>query len=595
MNATIKTAIASLAVLALPFAARAQWITQRLNLKAGWNAIHLKVNPSDTSCAKVFADSRIKEVSWWNRDRLNDGTGSMITDFCNWYKDDPEACTFGRVVGDQRYLVRTTADMTLEVVGTPAIPKGTIYLGEYNLVGVNVNNLAAAGNEPTYYEYFQPFYYRTPSWCEVSPQNTMVRLSNSALIKDASKAVWLDAAGSGMATFTGPFLLTLGNADKTVNWTDDATLVRTITVKNTTSEERILHIERDSSLDPPTGERRSAGNVQLLRETIDWSGGFANRVYKQMAFPFTTNLAAGATFNLRLKPDTSRMAATAAGDYMSVLTISDKGSTIGGEKRPDGTCLYRVGVSAAGSLMSQELAAGAGLWVGTVVLAEVNRAKMMSSAEPEWDPDRLVPAPHPFQFRLLVHVDANRTARIVKEVFTAKASPEAATMLLADRDTAVAFRGEYPKGSITRTSSANFPFMSPLALYGGRFMAPGDTISGTFTQAYDDKTNPFVHAFHPQHDNVEFNNQKPTKLASGDEGRGEYESWSVTREISLTFADEDPTGAAGVEWNRSVTGGVYEETVSGLTGQGKPVKTRGIFRLMRVNDVDTLHAGGVLD
>ena len=230
-----------------------------------------------------------------------------------------------------------------------------------------------------------------------------------------------------------------------------------------------------------------------------------------------------------------------------------------------------------------------------MVLAQVNRAKMLGSSNPEWDADALLTAPHPFQFRLLLHVDENGKAKILKEVFTAKADAGADTMLLTDRKTAIAFRGEYPNGTIRRTSSANFPFMAPLALTGGTFMKPDDTITGTITQAYDDKTNPFVHAFHPQHDNVEFNNQKPSTLEDGASGVGDYESWSVTRKISLQFLESDPSNAAGEEWNRSVTGGLYDETVTGLIGQGKPITTRGIFRLTRVKDVKALHSGGVLD
>ena len=595
----MKIVAASFALFALSLTAQAQWITQRINLKPGWNAIHLKVNPSVTDCATVFSSPNIDEVTWWNRDRISDGTGSAIVDSFNWYRDPSkaEACTFGHVVGDQRSLVHATSIVQLDIIGTPAIPKGTIYLGESNLVGVNVNNLVSSGNEPTYYEYFAPFYYRTPSWYEVSAENTPVRLSNSAKITDASKAVWLDAGGSGatgIATFTGPFLLTLGNSDKTVNWTDDATAVRTITVKNISSEARILLIDRNSSLEPPTGERRCAGDVALLRDTIDWSAGYANHTYVPMSFPFTTNLAAGASFDLGLKPDVSRMAATDAGDYMSVLVISDKGSTIAGESRPDGTCLYRVGVSAAGTLAANEQAVAAGLWVGTVVLGEVNRAKMLSSddaVDGQWDSTRMLTAPHPFQFRLLVHVDGSRNAKILNEVFTAKATSDADTQLLANRDAAIAFRARYPNGTIRRSASANFPFMEPLALEGGAFMDGGATLSATYTQQYDDKTNPFVHSFHPQHDNIAFNNQRPSKLGSGDEGRGEYESWGVTREISLTFTSEDPTGAASADaWNRTITGGIYEETVHGLTGQGKPIKTRGAFRLTKVNDCPTLTA-----
>ncbi len=589
----------SCVVIALPFGARAQWMTQRFNLVQGWNAIHLKMNPPDTLCETVFDDAAITKVSWWNRDRLDDGTGSAITDFCNWYRSGGEPSTFQRVIGDKRYLVYCESATTLDVVGTPAIPSGTIYLGEYNLVGVNVPNNAGA-SAPTYYEYFMPFYYRTPSWYGVPAEDSSakVRFSNSALASDASTAVWLEALGTGTATFTGPFLLALGNSDQTLAWTDDASVVRTITIKNTSSEDRVLRIERNSSLPPPAGHGTCTGDIALLRETIDWSGGYANAVYvpflNDTTTYFTTNLASGATFELRLKPDTSKMSAS-SGDYMSILVISDKGSVISGESRPAGTCLYRVGAFASGSLMESSLSSAAGLWVGTVVLAQVNRAKTLSSAEPEWGSDNLFTAPHPFQFRLFVHVDGSRNVKILKEVYTAKATSESDTMLLTDRATAVAFRGEYPNGTIKRSSSANFPFMAPLALSGGEFMVADSVLSATYTQQYDDKTNPFVHSFHPQHDNLAFNNQKPSKLDSGDAGSGEYESWSVTREISLKFLSDDPSGAAGEEWNRTVTGGVYDETVSGLTGQGKPIKTRGIFRLTKVNDVSSIHSNGVLD
>lgn len=592
----IMLAVCALATLT----ARAQWMTQRIPLVAGWNAIHLKVNPVNTLCESVFSPedhpTAITEVSWWNRDRLDDGTGSAITDFCNWYRSDAEGTTFHRVVGDQRYLVYSTAKFDLDVVGTPAIPSGTIYLGEFNLVGLNVPNLAGE-DAPTYYEYFMPFYYRSPSWYGVTTANERLRIGNSERATNASRAVWLETTGSGMTTFTGPFLLSLGNAAQTLAWTDDASLVRTLTVKNISSEDRVLRVERKSSLTPPTGQGTMAGNVALLRETTDWSGGFANAVYvpflNDTATTFTTNLAAGASFEFRLKPDTTRMEAS-EGNYLSILEISDKGSTISGESRAEGTCLYRVGAFASGSLMESDVSAKAGLWVGTVVLAQVNRAKTLSSAEPAgWVSTNLVTAPHPFQFRLLVHVDAEGNAKLLKQAFTAMKTAESDTYLLADRATAEQFRGEYPGGTIRRTASANFPFMDPLALTGGAFATGGETIGAVFTQDYDDKTNPFVHAFHPQHDNLDFNNQKPSKLEGGDEGRGEYESWGVTRTVSLAFSAEDPV-SANVEWNRTVTGGLYEETVQGLTGQGKPIITRGVFRLTKVNDAKRIYSGGVV-
>ena len=562
-------------------------MTQRIPLVTGWNAIHLKVNPADSSCSAVFNDAAIDQVAWWNRDRLDDGTGSAVTDFCYWYRDGGTPSSFGRVIGDHRYLVHSTANRPyFEVKGTPAVPVGTIYLGEANLVGVNVPNLAGA-ESPTYYDYFKQFYNRSPTWYSVSPANESLLIGNRVAATNASAAVWLHTSGSGITSFTGPFTVTLDKSAPTVEWTSNAD-PRTITIRNASAEERVLHVNRISSNVPPTGYGSLAGDVRLLIESIDWSPGYARRVYNTLAFPFVTNLAAGASFDLRIKPDVQNMT-TSASDYMSILEISDKGSTINDEVRAAGTCLYRVGLKSAGRLAANEASASAGLWVGTVVLGQVNRAKMLGSSTPEWDPEALMTAPHPFQFRLIVHVAEDGTTKILKQVFTAKRAADSDhSDLLTDRDTAIAYRGLFPDATIRRTASANFPFMDPLELTGGTFMAAGATMSATFTQEYDDKTNPFVHAFHPQHDNIEFRNKTPYSLGSGDEGVGDYESWGVTRQVTLKFQEEDTVGGTGAEWNRTVTGGEYEERVSGLIGQGKPIIAKGIFRLSKVNDVAEL-------
>jgi hypothetical protein len=49
----------------MAFSARAAWMEQSINLVEGWNAIHLKVNPFDSACAKVFGegtDNRLAAV-----------------------------------------------------------------------------------------------------------------------------------------------------------------------------------------------------------------------------------------------------------------------------------------------------------------------------------------------------------------------------------------------------------------------------------------------------------------------------------------------------------------------------------------------------
>ena len=40
----------------LPAVTTAAWMEQSIKLVQGWNAIHLKVNPYDNTCANLFGD-----------------------------------------------------------------------------------------------------------------------------------------------------------------------------------------------------------------------------------------------------------------------------------------------------------------------------------------------------------------------------------------------------------------------------------------------------------------------------------------------------------------------------------------------------------
>lgn len=99
--------------------------------------------------------------------------------------------------------------------------------------------------------------------------------------------------------------------------------------------------------------------------------------------------------------------------------------------------------------------------------------------------------------------------------------------------------------------------------------------------SHTNRVNPFVHGFHPDHDNLDFPNGVRTEKDGSADGTGDYESWSVARQVAFAFAAEDPAGP-NPRWNVTETGGVYTETVAGL---GKTeIKTSGAFRLSKVSD-----------
>lgn len=549
---------------------------QEIPLVEGWNAIHVKVNPLDYGCSAVFGGG-IDQVTWWNRDRRDDGTGTVTSDTYAWYAGAVEPSTFGAVLGDGRYLVHAVAATNLVLVGTPAIPSGKIYLGESNLVGLSI----PSGGSVSCSDFFAGFasLADNPFQSVGAASNLPVRQNPGALVKDPSQAFWLETTGSGETTWTGPLAVSVDTSDKILSWSG-STAARTITVKNVSGTDRVARFDLEKSLAPPVGQGTLAGPIALKREVIDWSQGYARRVYEPIAFPFATNLAAGATFTLKVRPDLDRMPA-AEGAYLGILAVSDAGSTVDEEVRADGTFLVRVGLRADGGLAAAK--SPAGLWVGSVALTGVNRARMLTSAKQEWDAEKIQDTTQAFSFRLILHAAEDGAVSLLKQAFVAsETAGDETPAILADRAAAKEFRRLHPNATIRRVSSANFPFMEPRAFDGALgFLKDGATLSVAFTQAYDAKDNPFVHAFHPSHDNLAFNNGKPSKKGDGADGTGDYESWSVTRRVSLTFAGADPLGAND-DWNKTVCGGTYRETITGLNKT--PIIVEGAFRLNKTLD-----------
>ena len=124
------------------------------------------------------------------------------------------------------------------------------------------------------------------------------------------------------------------------------------------------------------------------------------------------------------------------------------------------------------------------------------------------------------------------------------------------------------------------------------FMKDGGVMTATFTQKGTAKDNPFYHQFHPNHDSLLFNNGKPIWKEDGADGTGDYETWSVTRTVTLKFQGGDPTGAADEDWNRTVCGGIYREEITGLNKT--PIIVEGAFRLNKTLDTPNLCSGGVV-
>ena len=110
----------------------------------------------------------------------------------------------------------------------------------------------------------------------------------------------------------------------------------------------------------------------------------------------------------------------------------------------------------------------------------------------------------------------------------------------------------------------------------GQLAATG-TVSFEVLLDYNSDSNPFVHRYHPDHDNLDA--RFASVLPAG------RESLTVKRQVVFTFLGSLP-GVTDPAWGVTMLGGTYVETVTGL--RSIPLIVKGIFILNRVTDASAL-------
>jgi hypothetical protein len=102
-------------------------------------------------------------------------------------------------------------------------------------------------------------------------------------------------------------------------------------------------------------------------------------------------------------------------------------------------------------------------------------------------------------------------------------------------------------------------------------------LTGTVTVNFDDPTNPFLHRFHPMHDNKDWDFNPYTNAV---------ETFTVTRAVTLDF-EETPTNLAHHPyWGTDQALGTYHETLTGLRAQD--ILVEGSFYLERISRINEL-------
>lgn len=238
----------------------------------------------------------------------------------------------------------------------------------------------------------------------------------------------------------------------------------------------------------------------------------------------------------------------------------------------------------------QNAARPAGLWVGSV---ELDRVTYYHDTHTEQTPTEDVAAT-PISFRVILHVDSNGTARLLQRAHIVQETTTNGTAFTrlyanaADPGTATEDR------LIQRISSIAFPPDVAIPTSSGF----GDATTGltfSYTVPADSPSNPFRHAFHPDHDGKTFNSDNSvTDAPSGDDPQNylsvvKPELFSLSNSITFLWPEPETAGPDFLsDSDNDYSRGACTWTLYNVRGTEKPITCKGSFSLQRLHPVGNI-------
>ncbi|MBK9137169.1 MAG: hypothetical protein IPM17_00105 [Verrucomicrobia bacterium] len=578
------------------WSAQAQWVTQTLSLKAGWNAVFLHVDATHATLDQLIGAAApivtpIEQVWRWNP---NPATHQFIqspqqpvdtgSQWSVWRRSGGAPATLDRLTGNTAYLVYSTADYSWQLKGQPALPSYRWSTSGLNFFGFPTVPTGAPSFEDFLAEvpslqFSEIFQYPGGEFGANNPRRVFALRTTPVR---RGEAFWI-RAGEVYNHYFGPFEVTAAGSGRVAF--GDTLSSFSFRLRNQTAAELTVTMELIASEAPPTGQPAIVAVPPLLLRgplnTVDLTYGVSDLPVNT---PQTWTLAPrgepGSEAEIVLGLDRAAITANVGDLLAGVLRLTDS-----------------RGHSQIDLAVSAQPASRAGLWVGAAAVTEVGQylqSYLRDSANQLVVQEdgryvvtevitNLTAVPEPFPLRLIVHNPATGPARLMQRVYHGYNA--ATNPIVANLESALA-RNLIAESR--RVSASHLPWSD--ANQGWSFsggLAQDAVIVTTVTTPFNDqRSNPFLHTYHPDHDNLDarFRNELP---------RGS-ESYTLVREITLAF--KPPANDFNSRVSAGLTlGGDYLETlrVQGLARGGGAVDERrfdvkGVFQLNRVSDVPTL-------
>ncbi|MBM3880725.1 MAG: hypothetical protein FJ387_13585 [Verrucomicrobia bacterium] len=590
----------AVAVLLGGVSGQAQWLTQSLDLKAGWNAVYLHVDAShDTLENLVGADSSnpILEVWAWTpapttmqfvqspQQPVDQGS-----QWRSWVRNSTDPQALERLVGNATYLVRVAENpspYTWRLEGRPLTPTydwtttGLNFLGFPTVPTAPPNFDAFLAPAPALHQNVELYQYVGGELGSANPQRVYALRTTPV---NRGQAYWI-RAGDVYNRYFAPFELTGPGPDGVQFGAELSTA--SLRLRNLTAASLTVTLQLLASEPPPAGQPAIVDSPPLLVR------GALNLTTLTHGY---ASLPAGGSSTWTLAPagQNGSEAEVVLGLDRAAMTQSVGDQLAGVLRFTDSLGFAQVDLGVSATVGSR-----AGLWVGNAVVNQVGHYlkayERDGAGNLTLDEDgkyvvtgvntEFGAVPYPYSLRLIVHNPevGQGNALLLQRVYVG--ANAAADPIVANRQSAL---NPALLSQARRISTPHLPWTA--GNLGWAFdarLGSGQNLATIVTLNFDDHaSNPFLHTYHPDHDNLDarFKNA----LAQGSE------SYTVERHITLTVWPPADDFANRTAAGQTLTG-AYAESVrvlglarAGGTYDTRTFEVRGGFALRRITALPTL-------
>ena len=556
----MKKLLSVLSSLVFAASLHAQWQSTTYTLKGGWNAIYLHGDATYAPPATLFAsETEVTEVWRWNPNPTQVGftTTPLIpspgTPEWSVWKRDGSVASLSKMLGQTAYLVKCTGTSAtshaVTLVQRIQPPAASWVRSGANLLGFP--SRLTSGNYPTFGAYFATFPAAIASNVkiytyvggELGPGNPLQVFSPSTEKLDRNQAYWFSS--ELVSNFYAPVQLGLSDLSGLDYGRTGATM--TVSLFNRSSVASTVTIAPVDSAAAPTDQEAVTAAVPVTLRVFTASS--ATWTETPISAAFTQVVGPNETVELSFGIDRgdARMTGAATNAFFaSLLRFTDSAG------------LYDISLP-----VTARKASMAGLWVGDALVNGVESKTPFPSG---------TATAQTYALRYLIHVNDAGAARILSQVYMGALAAEPNDVGLCTTESGL---NAEDKASARRLVAAHLPLDRVLEEGSGSLVL-GGRLSRTITIPFDDPTSPFVHQYHPDHDNK----SGTMALVSG------QESYDLQRAVTFDFAATAPEGVSSTGYGASVMAGNYTEVITGLRKDS--VTVTGTFALRRVSEIGTL-------